>query len=189
MLLSEFPALRFSVSCTTRKRREGEIEGRDYYFLEREEFQRQIKAGNFIEWAMVHDNYYGTPLAPALAILQKGEDALFDIDVQGAGRLKLIFPAAYFVFILPPSLEVLKNRLRQRGKDSEAVITGRMRHATAEIAQAMWYDAIIVNDDLDKAYRELRSCYISAGLAPRTNPAAITDLLEEAANDQADSGA
>lgn len=188
-LLDEFPRLRFSVSCTTRKKREGEIEGRDYFFLDAPEFQRQIMAGNFVEWAKVHGNYYGTPIAPVRKILEKGEDVLFDIDVQGAGRLKLIFPLAFFVFILPPSMTVLEGRLRQRGQDSDEVIAERMSHARGEIAQAVWYDALIINDDLETACQKLRSCYLAATLAPAMSPAAITLLLEGGTNDAPDSRA
>lgn len=187
MLLAEFPRLRFSISCTTRNKREGEVEGRDYYFLDEGEFQRQIKSGNFVEWAKVHDNYYGTPVAPVREMLDKGADVLFDIDVQGAGRLRLVFPYGFFVFILPPSLAVLEERLRLRGKDNPEVIRARMRHARGEIAQAVWYDALIVNDDLAKAYQELRSCYLAASLAPGVKSNAITVLLEEEPDGKSDS--
>ena len=176
-LRAEFPAIGYSVSCTTRAPRAGEVDGRDYTFLSRPDFERRRAAGEFAEWAEVHGNLYGTPLAPVEAMLAQGRDALFDIDVQGAAQLKLNLEAATFVFILPPSLEELERRLRLRGQDDEEVIERRLANARRELREAAWYDALVVNDDLDGAYDRLRAAYLAATLAPARNPRLVDALL------------
>lgn len=179
MLLKEFSSLVFSVSCTTRKKRCGEVEGRDYQFISRERFEELIEGGEFAEWAEVHGNFYGTPLTPALNLLESGKDVLFDIDVQGAALLKLSFPLACFVFIMPPSLKILEKRLRDRDLDDDAVIRQRLDHAKNEIGQAMWYDAIVVNDDLKTAYGQLKAVYTSSMLKPWRNSAFLSVMEEK----------
>jgi len=116
-LLAEFLHIGYSVSCTTRQPRQGEVDGKDYIFLSHEEFEQRRVQGYFAEWAEVHGNFYGTPLAPVKEKLHQGQDVLFDIDVQGAAQLKLSLSEATFAFILPPSLHELENRLRGRGLD------------------------------------------------------------------------
>ena len=111
MLREEFPRLSYSISCTTRAPREGEQDGRDYHFLSRERFLQLKDEGYFAEWAEVHGNFYGTPLAPVREMLREGKDVLFDIDVQGARQVKTSLPEAFFAFILPPSLEELRRRV------------------------------------------------------------------------------
>ncbi|MCR4667522.1 MAG: guanylate kinase [Desulfovibrio sp.] len=170
LLRKEFPALSYSISCTTRAPREGEVDGRDYHFLDHDTFLIRRDQNYFAEWAEVHGNFYGTPLAPCRAMQEKGLDLLFDIDVQGAAQLKLTMPEAHFVFILPPSLGELERRLRTRGTDTEEAILQRMQNARAELDESRWYDAIIVNDNLEKAYDELRATYLTATLAPALNP-------------------
>ena len=176
-LRAEFPGIGYSVSCTTRAPREGEVGGRDYNFLSRRDFEQRRDAGEFAEWAEVHGNLYGTPLAPVEAMLAEGRDALFDIDVQGAAQLKLNLEAATFVFILPPSMEELERRLRLRGQDDEADIERRLANARRELREAAWYDALVVNDDLDGAYDRLRAAYMAATLAPARNPRLVDALL------------
>ena len=156
MLRREFP-LEFSVSCTTRAPREGERDGVDYWFVGSDEFLRRRGEGFFAEWAEVHGNFYGTPLRPVQEMLAAGRDVLFDIDVQGAAQLSLTLPEARFLFILPPSLAELERRLRARGTDSEDSIRTRLANARAEIAQSHWFDALVVNGDLDAAYDRLRA--------------------------------
>ena len=148
MLLEEFPQIGYSVSCTTRAPREGEVHGRDYEFISREKFLELKERGHFAEWADVYGNFYGTPLAPTLESLRTGRDLLFDIDVQGAAQLRLMLPAGRYVFILPPSLCILEKRLRGRGQNSEKEILCRLPAGKLEIAEAHWFDAWIVNDDL-----------------------------------------
>jgi len=177
-LLKEFPGLSFSLSATTRAPRNGEIHGRDYLFLSREEFSGRREAGYFAEWAEVHGNLYGTPLRETTILLEQGRDMLFDVDVQGAGQLRLTLPRCLFVFCFPPSLAVLEARLRGRSSDDDASILRRLQEARREIAQAGWFDAWIVNDDLDRAYDLLRSAYLSASLAPRLSPGLAADILK-----------
>lgn len=166
MLLDEFANLGYSISCTTRAPREGEIDGVHYHFLTEKEFLAKRDAGAFAEWARVHDNYYGTPLEPVRKMLAEGRDILFDIDVQGAMQLKKSLPRASFAFILPPSMRELQNRLLLRGLDSEETIKRRMNNAQNEIRQIGSYDALIINDVLEKAYKDLRAFYIASTLAP-----------------------
>ena len=176
-LLAEFPHIGYSVSCTTRQPRQGEVDGKDYIFLSREEFEKRRCQGYFAEWAEVHGNFYGTPLEPVKKCLHQGKDLLFDIDVQGAAQLKLSLAEAMFLFILPPSLEELEHRLRGRGLDDEPTIERRLANAKTEILEARWYDAMIVNDNLDQAYDTLRSVYVAAGLAPSRNPGLLEEIL------------
>ena len=140
-LRDEFPNFAYSISCTTRAPRGHETDGKDYHFLSVEEFLRRREAGFFAEWANVHGNYYGTPLAPVLETLKAGQDVLFDIDVQGAAQLHLSLPRGQYVFLLPPSLSELERRLRGRGTDDEASIARRLSNAASEIRQAHWFDA------------------------------------------------
>lgn len=176
-LRAEFPGIGYSVSCTTRPPREGEVDGRDYVFLSRPAFEERRARGEFAEWAEVHGNLYGTPLAPVRDMLAQGRDALFDIDVQGAAQLKLNLAGATFIFILPPSMAELERRLRLRGQDDEAVIARRLANARSELREAAWYDALVVNDDLDTAYDRLRAAYVAATLAPARNPRLVGALL------------
>lgn len=179
MLLKDFPKLKYSVSCTTRPMRQGEVEGRDYFFMSELEFERMRDAGGFAEWAFVHGNLYGTPLEFVRQRLAAGNDLLFDVDIKGASQIRAALPGARFVFIAPPDMAELERRLRLRGKDSEESISRRLGAARAEIREALWYDAVIINDDLDKAYSELKAFYIASTLAPARNMAALNILLAE----------
>lgn len=176
-LLNEFPNFGYSVSCTTRAPREGEVDGRDYRFITKDQFHEMRLQGSFAEWAVVHGNFYGTPLAPLQDLSRQGRDVLLDVDVQGAAQLKSSLPHAEFVFILPPSLEELERRLTGRGTDAPEVIARRLENARGEIADARWFDALIVNDALEQAYAELRSVYIAATLKTALNRSHIDTLL------------
>jgi guanylate kinase len=178
MLLDEFPQIGYSVSCTTRTPRKSEVHGRDYEFISREKFLELKEQGHFAEWADVHGNFYGTPLVPTLEFLRAGRDLLFDIDVQGAAQLRLMLPSGHYVFILPPSLEALEKRLRGRGQDSEEDIVRRLPAGKLEIAEAHWFDAWIINDNLQRAYDSLRSVYLAATLEPRRRPLLLRNLLD-----------
>lgn len=180
MLRQEFPDFGYSISCTTRAMRPGEINGKDYFFLDREEFEKMRKAGEFAEWAEVHGNLYGTPLTPVTSMLKSGKNALFDIDVQGAAQLKSSLPDATFVFILPPDMGELRRRLEKRGLDNPESTTLRLKNALAEMREAFWYNALIVNDNLERAYADLRSVFLAARLAPRYNMNLLEKILEEA---------
>jgi len=155
LLLNEIPSLEFSVSFTTRPPREGEANGRDYWFVSREEFERRIREGDFLEWAEVHGNLYGTSKSQVLKALGEGRDVLLDIDTQGAIEVKKKFPEAVLIFILPPSLGELERRLRKRGTDEEEVIRRRLEFAREEIKKAPLYDYIVLNEEIEEALRRL----------------------------------
>lgn len=149
------PEIRFSVSFTTREPRKGEVHGRDYFFISKDEFLRGIREGRFLEWACVHGNYYGTDKAVIEEWLSNGLEVILDIDVQGARTIKCQYPFASTIFILPPSWEELERRLRSRGTDSDEVIRRRLSNASKEISEAFWYDYIVINDEISKAVGEL----------------------------------
>ena len=178
MLMKEFSEIGYSTSYTTRPPRAKEVPGQDYNFISHKEFLDLRSAGYFAEWAEVYGNFYGTPLNLTLDILHTGKDVLFDIDVQGASQLKRTLPVGCYVFILPPSLQVLEERMRTRALDSEEAIQQRLQAARAEIRESHWFDVWIVNDDLHSAYYALRSVYIAATLAPKRQPSILTNLLD-----------
>ena len=153
--------LNHSVSYTTRKPRPGEIDGRDYYFVSQDRFQEMIKAGDFAEWAEVHSNHYGTSRRVLDEVIAKGIDVILDIDTQGAKQIKPKYGTAVFIFIMPPSLEILEERLRNRRSDDENEIRKRMRRAHEEIKDYAMYDYIIVNRDFDRALTELKSVVVA----------------------------
>ena len=158
MLVAETPELEMSVSATTRQMRPGEIEGRDYYFVDRPKFDAMIAADEFLEWANVFDNRYGTPRAPVDAALAAGRDVLFDIDWQGTQQLRSRAPNdVVSVFILPPSVQALEHRLHTRAQDSDEVIRGRMRKAGDEMSRFDAYDYIVVNDNIGMAFESVRA--------------------------------
>ena len=157
-LLDANPALELSVSVTTRAPRPGEVQGKDYQFIDAAEFERMKCANELLEWAPVFDKSYGTPRAPVVAALAAGQDVLFDIDWQGTRQLKTQLPADVIsVFILPPDGEALERRLRARGLDSAEVVARRMAAAASEIEHWSEYDYVLVNSDLDASLAALQS--------------------------------
>lgn len=156
-LRAEFPELRFSVSHTTRKPRPTEVDGREYHFVTAESFEQMIRAGAFAEWARVHGNLYGTSLKEIELARAGSRGVLFDVDHQGARQIRAALPQAVSVFILPPSLEELERRLRGRGTEDEPTTQRRLENARGEIAHYGFFDYIVVNDDIHRAYEELRS--------------------------------
>lgn len=155
-----FPDLRHSVSYTTRPPRQGEQEGRDYYFVSAARFREMVKRGELAEWAEVHGERYGTSRLRLGATLEQGLDVLLTIDVQGARQLKAVYPEAVTVFLLPPSLAELKERLRQRG-DPPAEIRRRLETARREVAELAGYDYVIVNDTFKEAVEALRAIILA----------------------------
>lgn len=147
--------LGLTVSATTRAPREGEIDGVSYHFMSREEFMRKVDAGEFVEWAEVHGNCYGTLVSEVETKLASGSSLILEIDVQGALQVKKRFPDAILIFIKPPSLEVLRERLVGRGSETPETLELRMADAEQELALADRYDDVVVNDDLDRATAEL----------------------------------
>lgn len=156
-LLSEDRNLKQSISATTRPRRKGERNGKDYFFLTEEEFLIQRKEKAFLEWAKVFDNYYGTPRTSMNALLEKGVDVLLTIDVQGARTVKKKVRDAVSIFLLPPSMAVLKARLYGRKTDSESIIKKRLAIAETELQEAPLYDYVVVNDVLPETVDAVRS--------------------------------
>jgi len=156
-LVDNFNNIRQSVSFTTREPRGREVDGVDYHFVGRAEFDRMVAAGEFAEWAEVHGNCYGTALNTLEDARRQGQDILLDIDCQGAAPLRDKLPAAVFVCILPPSMHELEKRLRFRQTDSDEVIRRRLRNAEEEIRAAKWYDYQVVNADLETAQLQLSS--------------------------------
>lgn len=144
------------VSVTTRSPRPGEVDGREYYFRERQEFERLREAGEFVEWAEVHGNLYGTLKSELARCVDEGKDVLLELDVQGMRNLRASGIPAVSIFLLPPSLEELERRLRTRGHDDEATIRLRMQNAGEEIAAKIEYDHALVNDDIEVTVRELK---------------------------------
>ena len=158
MLLDADPHITMSVSATTRPMRPGEVEGRDYHFVDEAEFQQMIQAGEFAEWAPVFDHHYGSPQAPIKAALREGRDVIFDIDWQGTQQLHAAMGEDLVrVFILPPSMAELDRRLHERGTDSDEVIASRMQRAAAEISHWAEYDYVLINEDMDVCLEEVRS--------------------------------
>ena len=153
--------LTHSISYTTRKPRPGEIDGRDYYFVTEERFRNMVGSGDFAEWAQVHSNLYGTSRRVLDEMRTDGTDVILDIDTQGAGQIKEKCQDAVFIFIMPPSLEILEERLRHRKSDNEDEIKKRMRRARDEIRDYTMYDYIIVNRDFERALAELRSIVLA----------------------------
>ncbi|MEE8680282.1 MAG: guanylate kinase [Olsenella sp.] len=156
-LRKQRPDLGLTVSATTRSPRPGEVDGTSYYFLSDEEFRRRIAAGEFVEWAEVHGHLYGTLVSEVKRLLAKGHSLVLEIDVQGALNVRKVYPDAVLIFIEPPSLQVLEERLRGRGTEDEASIELRLKNARYEMELADQYDARIVNDTVDRAAQELGS--------------------------------
>lgn len=161
-LVSRTEGLIFSISTTTRAPREGEVEGRDYFFVDADTFDARIAEGGFLEWVEVYGNRYGTGRDWIIEQLGKGVDVLLDIETMGAAALKERMPDAVMIFLLPPSAAELERRLRGRGKDSEEQIRLRLAYARNELEHFAEYDHLIVNEDLESAYRQLESVVLAA---------------------------
>ncbi|GAB4171145.1 MAG: guanylate kinase [Rhodocyclaceae bacterium] len=172
-LLARDPAVRLSVSYTTRPARPGEYDGRDYHFVSPREFEAMRENGEFLEWARVHGHDYGTSRASLEKQTAAGGDVVLEIDWQGARQVRRAFPAAVGIFILPPAFEDLERRLRARAQDPEDVIRGRMEKAREEIGHAGEFDYVIINRDLDTAVEDLaaivRAARLRYGVQARRN--------------------
>lgn len=149
--------LKYSISMTTRAKRPGEVDGVDYYFKTKEEFQQLIENNQLLEYAKYVDNYYGTPKDYVVETLANGQDVFLEIEVQGALQVQQNFPEGVFIFLSPPSLEELKNRIVNRGTETEQLIEHRLEQAKKEIKMMEAYDYIVVNDDVDRAVKKIQS--------------------------------
>jgi guanylate kinase len=178
-LIERMPGLRMSVSVTTRPKRPGEVEGKDYLFVEKARFEQMVKRHELLEWAKVFDHRYGTPRAPVEAALSAGQDVLFDIDWQGTQQLREKARAdVVSVFILPPSAADLEKRLHSRAQDTQAVIRSRMSRASHEMSHWAEYDYIVINRDVDEAFAEVQSI-LKAERLKRERRIGLTTFVRE----------
>jgi len=157
LLLQRHPQLYLSISVTTRSPRPGEIHGKDYYFVSREEFRQMVDRGELLEWAEFAGNCYGTPRQPVAEKIGEGKTAILEIELEGARQIRGSFPEVLRIFILPPSMEELEQRLRSRGQDSEEAIARRLRRAQAEINAAGEFDYKVINDNKEAALQEIEA--------------------------------
>ena len=156
-LLNKNDQIKLSVSATTRKPRNGEVHGVNYFFIEKEEFAKMIENGAFLEYAQIYDNFYGTPKAAIIECLEKGQDVILEIEMQGARQIKEVYPEGVFIFVLPPSLEELKSRIVGRGTETQEEIEKRFSCAFEEINQIVNYDYFIVNEDIEKSVSDVEA--------------------------------
>ncbi|MBI4679278.1 MAG: guanylate kinase [Elusimicrobia bacterium] len=162
-LLKSRKNIRYSVTCTTRPPRDGEADGRHYFFVGREEFKKRIRSHEFIEWAMVHDHYYGVPRAFLEDCIGKGIDVVLAIDVQGGRTIRRKFPESVLIFVLPPSIGTLRERLQSRREGSDS-LAKRLANSRGELGAAKSYDYLVVNDDLDKAVAQISAVITAESL-------------------------
>jgi guanylate kinase len=176
-LMQRRPALRFSISYTTRQQRPTERNEHDYFFVKKDEFERMVAAGEFLEHARVFDNYYGTSRQQVVQLLDEGQDVLLEIDWQGAQQIRRALPECRSIFVLPPSREALEQRLRGRGTDSGEVIARRLRDSLADLSHWNEFDYIVVNDDFDRATADLEAIVTGQGEQLRRDRAELRELL------------
>jgi guanylate kinase len=150
-----------SISATTRPVRPGEVHGKDYLFLDRQEFRQGIEDGQFLEWAEVHGEFYGTPRGPMEDCLKRGTDVLLVIDIQGGVQVKQLYPEALLIFLFPPKMDDLVDRIGKRGKDNEEAIRTRLKNAEGEVAFAKFYDYWVINRSLEDAVKQVRSIIVA----------------------------
>ena len=154
-VLQQYPSFGFSVSATTRQKRQGEVDGKDYFFISRGEFERRIADGELVEFEEIYSNYYGTLKSEVEKALSNGNDIVFDVDVNGGLSIKAKFPEAVLIFVKPPSVEILRKRLEGRGSETAEQIDGRMARVQMELEKGEQFDYIIINDELKRAVNEV----------------------------------
>ena len=177
-VLKMLPDVRFSVSYTTRPPRPRERDGKDYNFISESEFRKRIEEGEFAEWAENYGHLYGTSKKTMKDFLEKGYDLILDVDPRGARELKKNCPGGIFVFVLPPSIDELKARLKQRGFEEKKIIEKRFKKAMDEIKEIVWYDYVIINDSLNLAIDNLRSIYVAEKSRRERLTEKIKDFME-----------
>lgn len=178
-LMQRRPALRFSISYTTRQQRPNERHSHDYFFVDKLEFERMVAAQEFLEHARVFDNYYGTSRAQVERLLDDSQDVLLEIDWQGAQQIRRALPECRTIFVLPPSREALEQRLRSRGTDAEDVIARRLRDSLADLSHWNEFDYIVVNDDFERATADLEAIVTGQGEHLRRDRAELRTLLDK----------
>jgi guanylate kinase len=177
-LMQREPSLRFSISYTTRRQRPTEVDGRDYFFVQRDEFDRMVAAGEFLEHATVFDNRYGTARRPVEDSLAAGQDLILEIDWQGAQQIRVAMPECRSIFILPPSRAELERRLRGRGTDSDSIIRRRLADAAGDIGHWREFDHVVVNDDFEQALGELQAIVRGGGELFRSDRPGLAPLVD-----------
>ncbi|EFI36023.1 guanylate kinase [Desulfonatronospira thiodismutans ASO3-1] len=170
MLCRDYPGFGFSVSYTTRKPRENEVHGKDYFFVQKDEFQGLIAKNFFAEWAEVHGNFYGTPARQVLESIQEGRSLIMDVDIQGARQIKNNLQQGAYIFIFPPSLDDLRQRLMHRGSDTAGAVEKRLQNAAGEMLKSDFFDYWLVNDDLDSSYARLKAIVLAEMQRPFIRP-------------------
>ncbi|MBD5455432.1 MAG: guanylate kinase [Lachnospiraceae bacterium] len=178
-LVHSYDNYALSVSMTTRKPRPGETEGKEYFFVKKEDFERKIKEEGLIEYASYCDNYYGTPKEYVEKQLEKGKDVILEIEIQGALKVKKQFPTALLLFVMPPSAEELKKRLEGRGTETPEVIEKRLKRAAQEAEGIENYDFIVINDKLDECVQEMHGLIAAAHETPARNQELISKMRKE----------
>jgi guanylate kinase len=173
------PALHYSISYTTRPPRPGDENGRDYHFISTEDFQKMIKGNEFAEWAEIYGHRYGTSKTFLEKVRAEGQDVILDIDGQGARQLRNKNWGGTFIFLLPPSWAELEQRLSNRKTEGKAALEERLRKARAEMAEARWYDYIIINDELEKARERLKAIILAEHCRQERMTESLEDLLLE----------
>jgi guanylate kinase len=161
LLMERIRSLQYSISYTSRKPRIDEKDGRDYHFVDRETFVQKIDGGDFVEWARVYDDFYGTAFSSLRDPIERGLDVILDLDSQGALNIRKHFSESTLTYVLPPSLKILSKRLRERATDVEEVITMRIEKASDDLKSCIFYDYILINDDLDETVTEMESIIIA----------------------------
>ena len=177
-LMSQIEDVKLSVSATTRNPRPGEIDGVNYYFVEMDEFQKMIDNGEFLEYARVYENFYGTPKEKVLNQLDAGYDVILEIDIQGAMNVKKAFPKAVFIFILPPSMTELRRRITGRGSETKEVIDLRMSKALGELSYMDQYDYCVVNGEVQEAVNRVKSIIVAEHSKVSSDIEAILNSFE-----------
>ena len=177
-LLSQTPELAYSISATTRQPRDGEVDGKNYYFLTKEAFEKMIGEGGFLEYANVYGNYYGTPLGKIEERREAGQDILLELDTQGALNVMKRCPDGLFIFLLPPSLPELERRIRGRGSETEESLARRLGSAKKEIEIGRSYTFVVINDTVRQAVKRIKAIMV-AEHCRRQNEELIDEVLEE----------
>lgn len=178
-LVHSYDNYALSVSMTTRNPRPGETEGKEYFFVSRQEFEEQIEKGGLVEYASYCDHYYGTPREYVEKQLEKGKDVILEIEIQGALKIKKQFPTALLMFVMPPSAEELKKRLEGRGTETPEVIAKRLRRAAEEAEGIENYDFIVINDRLEECVEEMHKLILAAHETPERNKDFIREMRKE----------
>lgn len=178
-VLEVVPNLRYSVSFTTRAPRSTEVNGREYFFINRETFEEMVAAGEFLEWACVHGNLYGTAKDQVIQETNAGADIILEVDVQGAASVRQLLMDSVSIFILPPSYEVLRQRLIARGTDSPAQLELRLRNAPEELQQYAAFDYVIINDEIDRAVGQLASIISAERARCMRQESLVLDVIEK----------